>query len=63
VAYVSLSERADGSLAAEWGRRMGYRVVTFTATDGAGRAIYHTNVMMAVGTSAGAYTPPPFSST
>ena len=31
---------------------MGYRVVTFTATDGAGRAIYHTNVMMAVGTSA-----------
>ena len=52
VAYVSLSERADADLAAEWGRRMGYRVVTFTARDGEGRPIYHTNVMMAVGTSA-----------
>ena len=30
VAYVSLSERADADLAATWGQRMGYKVVTFT---------------------------------
>jgi len=52
VAYVSLSERADGDLALAWGELMGYRVVAFTARDGEGRPIYHTNVMMAVGTSA-----------
>ena len=52
VAYVSLSERADGDLAAAWGERIGYRVVTFTARDAEGRPIYHTNVMMSVGTSA-----------
>ena len=51
VAYVALSERADASLAEEWAQRLGYReVVTFVSTDGAGGAVYHTNVMMAVGT-------------
>jgi hypothetical protein len=28
---------------------MGYRAVAFEAVDAAGRAIYHTNVMMSVG--------------
>ena len=31
---------------------MGYDIVASTASDGEGRPIYHTNVMMAVGTTA-----------
>ncbi|KAL6778291.1 hypothetical protein ACKKBG_A17635 [Auxenochlorella protothecoides x Auxenochlorella symbiontica] len=51
VAYVALSERADAALADDWARRLGYdRVVAFSSGDGAGGAVYHTNVMMAVGT-------------
>eukprot|EP00227_Mantoniella_beaufortii_P003318 CAMPEP_0197618406 /NCGR_PEP_ID=MMETSP1326-20131121/61520_1 /TAXON_ID=1155430 /ORGANISM="Genus nov. species nov., Strain RCC2288" /LENGTH=517 /DNA_ID=CAMNT_0043187305 /DNA_START=64 /DNA_END=1617 /DNA_ORIENTATION=- len=52
VAYVSLSERADLDLATRWGELMGYTVCAFTSSDAQGRAIYHTNVMMCVGTSA-----------
>lgn len=51
VAYVALSERADVALAQRWVEEMGYRdLVTFRSTDGHGGAVYHTNVMMAVGT-------------
>jgi len=50
IAYAALSERTDGRLAAAWGRLLGYDVVPFRATDAGGRPIYHTNVMMAVGT-------------
>ncbi|KCV67930.1 hypothetical protein H696_05656 [Fonticula alba] len=51
VAYVAASERAQPELAAQWAERLGYRAVVFTATDINNRTIYHTNVMMAVGTS------------
>lgn len=51
VAYVSLSERAHESLAQEWVQRLGYRdLVTFRSFDARGKSVYHTNVMMAVGT-------------
>ena len=51
VAYVSLSERADEKLAHEWAAAVGYRdVVTFRSVDAHGAPIYHTNVMMAIGT-------------
>ncbi|KAK9797387.1 hypothetical protein WJX73_009806 [Symbiochloris irregularis] len=51
VAYVALSERADKGLAEQWVQAMGYReLVTFQATDSAGKPVYHTNVMMAIGT-------------
>ncbi len=51
VAYVALSERADARLAERWAHEMGYKeVVTFHATDAAGAPVYHTNVMMAIGT-------------
>ncbi|KAL4451603.1 hypothetical protein ABPG75_007265 [Micractinium tetrahymenae] len=51
VAYVALSERADRSLAEEWVHQLGYRdLVTFTSTDSGGGTVYHTNVMMAIGT-------------
>ena len=46
VAYAALSPRTDRGLLAEWGRRLGYRVVSFTATDAGGVPYYHTNVMM-----------------
>lgn len=50
VAYAAISERTDARLAAAWGRLLGYTVVPFHAVDGGGRPIYHTNVMMAIGT-------------
>ena len=38
------------ALAEKWVEELGYReLVTFTTTDAAGSAVYHTNVMMAVG--------------
>jgi hypothetical protein len=50
TAYVSLSERADEGLAHEWADAVGYKdVVTFRSFDGRGAPIYHTNVMMALG--------------
>lgn len=51
TAYVALSERADEELARTWAERLGYKdVVTFTSRDVRGKVVYHTNVMMAVGT-------------
>jgi len=50
VAFVAVSERSDQALAAEALAGLGYAVVAFRATDGAGAPIYHTNVLMAVGT-------------
>jgi hypothetical protein len=51
VAYVALSERADEKLAEQWVDSLGYRdLVTFHSSDGRGKSVYHTNVMMAVGT-------------
>jgi hypothetical protein len=53
VAYVALSERAHPGLAARWAEEVGYNeVVTFHSSDAAGAPVYHTNVMMAVGTGA-----------
>jgi len=52
VAYVALSERAHPDLAARWVEEMGYRdLVTFHSTDSNGSPVYHTNVMMSIGTS------------
>lgn len=51
VAYVALSERADAGLAEKWADTLGYKeVVSFIATDSDSSPIYHTNVMMAIGT-------------
>jgi len=51
IAYVALSQRAYIKIAATWSKRIGYRLVTFSASDIQGRPIYHTNVLMAVGTT------------
>mgnify|MGYP001145906606 CR=1 FL=1 len=50
IAYVAISERSDLNLARRWAKLMQYELVTFTARDEKQRVIYHTNVMMAIGT-------------
>jgi hypothetical protein len=50
TAYACASPRTDLDLLAEFGRLLDYDVVSFQARDGAGQAVYHTNVLMAIGT-------------
>jgi hypothetical protein len=50
VAYAALSPRTHANALAEFGRALGYEVVAFTAVDRAGRPIYHTNVLLSLGT-------------
>jgi len=49
VAYACLSSRTNREVLDEWAEDLGYRVVAFSAEDHNGKAIYHTNVMMCVG--------------
>jgi hypothetical protein len=51
VAYACLSPRTSRELLARFERELGYEAVAFHAFDARGIAIYHTNVMMAVGSS------------
>ncbi len=50
VAYACHSPRTDPQVAREWASEMGYELELFTATDQTGTPIYHTNVLMHVGT-------------
>jgi hypothetical protein len=50
VAYACLSPRTHSEALAEFSRALGYETVPFRALDAAGRAIYHTNVMLSLGT-------------
>ncbi len=50
IAYACLSPRTHPGALAEFERSLGYAVKPFTAVDAAGRPIYHTNVMLSVGT-------------
>ena len=49
LAYACLSPRTDAGLLDDLCQLLDYRKVVFHAADGAGQAIYHTNVMMALG--------------
>jgi hypothetical protein len=49
IAYACLSPRTDKAVLLDFCRKMDYRPEVFLARDGAGRDIYHTNVMMCVG--------------
>lgn len=51
IAYACLSPRTHLQAAADFSQRMGYELVVFEAVDADGAAIYHTNVMMCVGSS------------
>lgn len=50
VAYACLSPRTDIDVLGEFAQRLDYELVIFNANDAFGRPIYHTNVLMAVGT-------------
>lgn len=49
VAYACRSPRTDESVAREWAAALGYELEFFTATDARGTPIYHTNVLMSIG--------------
>ena len=51
LAYACLSPRTDSGVLDELCQLLDYQKVVFHAVDGAGQAIYHTNVMMALGES------------
>jgi hypothetical protein len=49
LAFACRSARTDESLVIEWARLMDYEPVVFDAYTGNGAPIYHTNVMLAIG--------------
>lgn len=49
VAFAALSSRTSRALFEDWCVREKYKPVSFNATDHAGKAIYHTNVIMCIG--------------
>ncbi len=49
AAYASLSPRTDLDVLGEFAQLLDYELVTFETRDGAARPVYHTNVVMAIG--------------
>ncbi len=50
VAYAGLSPRTHLDALGDFSQQLDYDLVTFDTSDAAGRPIYHTNVMLAIGT-------------
>ena len=50
IAYASLSPRTDLDVLGEFAQLLDYELVTFEARDSATEPVYHTNVVMAIGT-------------
>jgi len=50
IAYACRSPRTHDAALAELGRVLGYETSAFDATDRDGHAIYHTNVLLSIGT-------------
>ena len=50
IAYACRSPRTTSGAIAEFCEQLRYQATEFSAADGMGRAIYHTNVLLAVGT-------------
>src|SRR5882762_1698987 len=51
IAYVSLSNRSNPKVIQRFADDFSYEPVTFTGIDSNGQPIYHTNVMMCIGTA------------
>ena len=51
IAYVSLSNRSNPKVIQRFADDFSYEPVTFTSVDSNGQPIYHTNVMMCIGTA------------
>jgi hypothetical protein len=50
-AFASLSQRTDPEVIADFDSQLGYSTFVFDARDPGGRPIYHTNVLLSLGTS------------
>ena len=50
IAYANLSPRTHLDALEDFSKQLGYEIVSFEATDDQERPIYHTNVLMSVGT-------------
>ncbi len=50
IAYACLSPRTDKEVLGLFCEQAGYRAISFEAADEHGKAIYHTNVLMCIGT-------------
>ena len=51
IAYVSLSHRSDRKVIQRFAEDFSYEPITFTSIDRNSQPIYHTNVMMCIGTA------------
>src|SRR6266550_2564370 len=51
IAYVSLSNRSNPKVIQRFADDFSYEPITFTSIDSDGTPIYHTNVMMCIGTA------------
>ena len=49
IAYACISPRTHPDVLAAFADAMGYKIVQFEAADQAGKAVYHTNVLMCIG--------------
>lgn len=49
IAYACLSPRTDQEVLKLFGEQAGYKIISFEAADANGKAIYHTNVLMCIG--------------
>lgn len=49
LVYASYSARTNRELVVDWANRLHYKAVNFSSFDQTGRQIYHTNVMMSIG--------------
>ena len=52
IAYANYSPRTHKELTQAWAETMGYMLVMFDALDGHNKVVYHTNVVMWIGTHA-----------
>ena len=50
VAYACLSDRTTEDALDSWADEIGYQTIRFHSADGEGNPIYHTNVMLSIGT-------------
>lgn len=50
IAYACISPRTDMDVLGDFAQQLDYEVVAFEALDAAGTPVYHTNVLMCVGT-------------
>ena len=51
IIYAAISPRTNSDLLNEIGKLLGYKVISFEALGKSGELIYHTNVMLCIGTT------------